>query len=147
MLRGEFTQRNAETNLELPHYEININIDDAKLNQETNAATITPILGRLHSIQPTASRSEGIVILSDTSVFVIGFYVGNKKPENISSFLDALMIELCHLSPLNVNVECTEIRCFTVSLRCVIVDGPMRSYLKRTKGHTGHVIAVSRGDK
>jgi hypothetical protein len=87
MLRGEFTQRKAETNLESPHYEININIDDAKLNKETNAATITPILGRLHSIQPTAPRSEGIVILSDTSVFVIGFDVGNGLMGNLKTFL------------------------------------------------------------
>ncbi|KZR99186.1 Uncharacterized protein APZ42_005052, partial [Daphnia magna] len=34
--------------------------------------------------------------------------------------------------------NCIHSRDFTVSLRCVIADGPMRSYLKRTKGHSGY---------
>jgi len=92
MLKGEFTQHNAETNLKLPHYEMDINIDDVKFNENTNDPTITPILGRLH----TASRGECTFILLDLFIFVIGFYVGNGKPENIFSFLDALMIELFH---------------------------------------------------
>ena len=122
----------------IPHHEIDIFIDEAKLNEDKNAATVTSILGRIHSIRPSASSEIGTEILLATSVFVIGFYVGRGKPDDISSFLRKLIFEFCRLSPSNCDVECINGRGFTASLRCVIADGPMRSYLKRTKGHSGY---------
>ncbi|XP_045026785.1 uncharacterized protein LOC123470533 [Daphnia magna] len=133
VLRGEYTTREAEINV--PHYEMDINIDEAKLNEDKQAATITPILGKLVSIKSSASSDEGTKFLLDTSVFVIGFYVGVGKPADINSFLSNLISELILLSP---TLNCIHSRDFTVSLRCVIADGPMRSYLKRTKGHSGY---------
>ncbi|KZR97655.1 Uncharacterized protein APZ42_007345, partial [Daphnia magna] len=115
-----------------------IHIDEAKLNEDKNAVTITPILGRIHSIQPTATQEEGTKIILDTSVFVIGFYVGKGKPDDISSFLSELIGEFRRLSPSNSDSACIQARCLTASLRCIIADGPMRSYLKRTKGNSGY---------
>ncbi|KAK4028017.1 hypothetical protein OUZ56_017180 [Daphnia magna] len=91
VLRGDFTTREAEINV--PHYEMDINIDEAKLNEDKQAATITPILGKLVSIKSSASSDDGTKILLDTSVFVIGFYVGVGKPADINSFLSNLIIE------------------------------------------------------
>lgn len=48
MLRGEFIERHAGSYIRVPHYQLEINIDDAKLNDDQNAATITRILGRLY---------------------------------------------------------------------------------------------------
>lgn len=46
---------------------MDINIDEAKLNEDKQAATITPILGKLVSIKSSASSDEGTKILLDTS--------------------------------------------------------------------------------
>ena len=70
-----------------------------KLNEDTTAATITPILGRIHSIQPNAKSADETTILLNTSVFIIGFFVGKGKPADIETFLEALIHELCRLSP------------------------------------------------
>lgn len=45
-------------------------------------------------------------ILGDTSVFVIGFYVGRGKPGDIPSFLRKLVLEFCRLLPSNCDIVC-----------------------------------------
>jgi hypothetical protein len=122
----------------IPHFAIDISIDEAKLNEDTTVAPITPILGRIHSIQPNAKSADETIILLNTSVFILGFFVENGKPLDIQTFLGALIRELCRLSPSNKNFTCTHQRCCTASLRCFIADDPMRSNLKRTKGHSGY---------
>ncbi|KAK4024723.1 hypothetical protein OUZ56_010144 [Daphnia magna] len=92
ILKGELHARHIDTVTAVPHYNVDIHIDEAKLNEDKNAVTITPILGRIHSIQPTATHKEGTKIILDTSVFVIGFYVGKGKPDYISSFLSELIV-------------------------------------------------------
>ncbi len=114
-----------------PHFNKDINIDEAKLNEDENSPTITPILGRIHSIQSDAKRIDNITLL-ETSVFIIGFHVRKGKPTDIHRFLQDLIHELSHLSPSNENIADLNERCCTASLRCVIADGPMRSFLKRT---------------
>ncbi len=64
--------------------------------------------------------------------------MGKGKPADIHTFLQDLIGELCRLSPSNENLSCINQRFCTASLRCIIADGPMRSYLKRTKGHSGY---------
>jgi hypothetical protein len=98
----------AENTIErtTPHFKIDINIDDAKLKADTTAATITPIFGRIHSVQPNAPSPEGTIILLNTSVFIIGFFVGKDKPD-IHTFLQDLIGELCRLSPLIRNSFCS----------------------------------------
>jgi hypothetical protein len=46
--------------------------------------------------------------------------------------------ELRRLSPTNGDVNETRGREFTASLRCVVTDTPMRTYLKSIKAHTGY---------
>ncbi len=116
-----------------PHFNIDINIDEAKLNKDENAPTITPILGRIHSIQSDAKSLDNITLL-ETSVFIIGFHVGKGGPTDIHRFLQDLIREFSHLSPSNENIADINERCCTASLHRVIADGPMRFFLKRTKG-------------
>ena len=47
----------------IPHFAIDISIDEAKLNEDTTVAPITPILGRIHSIQPNAKSADETIIL------------------------------------------------------------------------------------
>ncbi|KAK4021850.1 hypothetical protein OUZ56_003758 [Daphnia magna] len=93
ILKGELHARHIDTVTAVPHYNVNIHIDEAKLNEDKNAVTITPILGRIHSIQPTATHEEGTKIILDTSVFVIGFYVGKGKPDYICPHCPIVPIE------------------------------------------------------
>jgi hypothetical protein len=137
-LKGELHAIHINTVTVVPYYKVDTHIDEAKLPEDKNAVSITPILGRIHSIQPTAAHEEGTEIILDTSVFVVGFYVGKGKPDDISSFLSKLIDEFRQLSPSNSETVCIQARCLTASLRCLIADGPMRSYLKRTKGHSGY---------
>jgi hypothetical protein len=58
-----------------PHLNIDVEIDEAKQNEDENAPTITPILGRIHSIQSDAKGLDNITLL-ETSVFIIGFNLG-----------------------------------------------------------------------
>lgn len=142
-MKGELHARHIYTVITaVPHYKVDIHIDEAKLNEDKNAVTITPILGRIHSIQPTATHEEGTEIILDTSVFVRGFYVGKGKLEDISSFLSKLIGEFRRLSLLKSDSACIQARYFTASLRCIIADGPTRSYLKRTKGHSGYWYVI-----
>ena len=52
-------------------------------------------------------------------------------------FLSAVIKELKRLDPNNEDYTTID-RQFTFSIRCVVADWPMRSYLKRVKGHTGY---------
>lgn len=60
-----------------------------------------------------------------------------KEKPDVNSFLSAIIKEVKRLDPNNDN-NTTIGRQFTTSIRCDITDFPMRSYLKRVKGHTGY---------
>lgn len=100
----------------LPHFTVDMNIDGVKLFNDPLANSITPILGRIHSVQPSAHSSQGRKILWDSSPFIIGFHVGKEKP-NIKEFLKDLIGEFCRLNPANDCLESTMGRKFTASLR------------------------------
>lgn len=70
--------------------------------------------------------------------FIIGFYHGRDKPTNVNSFLQPMLNEFERLCPDTHVDDMISPRSCTASLRCVIADSPMRSYLKGTKGHTGY---------
>ena len=59
---------------------------------------MTPILGRIHSIQPKACFTTGTRVLTETAPFIIGFYCGNGKPDDIDGFLDPMIDEFIRLS-------------------------------------------------
>ena len=65
-------------------------------------------------------------------------YFLHATKQNDASFLNTTISELLRLSSFNEDEEETSGRSCTVQLRCIIADMPMRSFLKRTKFHTGH---------
>jgi hypothetical protein len=69
-LKGELHARHTDTITAVPHYKVDIHIDEAKLQEGKNAVTITPILGKIHSIQPKATHEEGTKIILDTYMYV-----------------------------------------------------------------------------
>jgi hypothetical protein len=88
-------------------------------------------------------QQKGLNILSGSNPnddrrtpFIIGFYHGRDKPRNVHSFLQPMLNEFDRLCPDIDDV--IPLRSCTASLRCVIADSPMRSYLKGTKGHSGY---------
>lgn len=52
--------------------EIDLNIDEATLNEDKNAASITLTLGQIYSVHPTVTSG---FLIATFSVFVIGLYV------------------------------------------------------------------------
>jgi hypothetical protein len=122
----------------LPHYEVDVFIDETKPFRAKDSASVTPILGRIHSIRPNSQSDEGTRELHETSPFIIGFYCGKGKPSDIDSFLNPTIDEFIRLSPDTDESSLANKRHFTASLRCVIADSPMRSYLKQSKGHSGY---------
>ncbi len=91
----------------------------------------------VHSVSESCdpSRSKPI-LLQKRSPIIVGVAHCKEKPD-VNSFLSAFIEELTRLDPNNDGAT-TLGRQFTVSIRCVIADWPMRSYLKRVKGHTGY---------
>lgn len=91
----------------------------------------------VHSVSESCdpSRSKPI-LLQKRSPIIVGVAHCKEKPD-VNSFLSAFIEELARLDPNNDGAT-TLGRQFTVSIRCVIADWPMRSYLKRVKGHTGY---------
>ena len=95
-----------------------------------------PILYVVHSISKYFGCDGAPFRLSPSYPVIVGFFHGKKKPPP-KLLLGQLVQELNRLSPTNDDPSCFS-RQFTVSLRCVRTDGPMRSYLKRIKGHAGY---------
>ena len=103
----------------------------------SEAPTVTPILGRLYSVQPNAKTKTGIVYFKRPKPFIIGFYHGREKPKNLSEFVSPMLNEFTRLHP-TTSPDPSNPRHCTACLRCIICDTPMRSYLKGTKGHAGY---------
>lgn len=121
----------------IPHFQIDVNIDGVQLYNNTETGEFIPILFVVHSVSKSFDQPETERVLSRSNPAIVGFYHGKKKPSP-KSFLGKFVFELNRLSPFNHDPAITKGREFTVSLRCVRTDGPMRSYLKRTIGHSGY---------
>ena len=119
----------------IPHFVMDISVDGVKIANNTKIPSATPVVGRLHSVQPSASNDRGIVRFERPEPFIIGFLHATKQSN--ASFLEHTIKELLRLSPLNNDKEVISGRSCTVKLLCVIADNPMRSFLKRTILHTG----------
>jgi hypothetical protein len=119
---------------DLPHYEVDVFIDESKPFRAKDAASLTPILGRIHSIRPNSKSNEGTRELEETAPFIIGFYCGKSKPNDIVSFLNPTIDEFIRLSPeteesslqskrffCSESICCT---CFTKTrgLRCICIS-------------------------
>ena len=119
------------------HFEIDLNIDGAQVFNNSEQPGIIPILAVIYSVNRSANSSEESVVIQLRHPFIIGFFLNKSKPD-LTKFLNPLFAELNRLCPNNDDLEKTEGREFTASLRCVIADGPMRAYLKKCKDHSGY---------
>jgi hypothetical protein len=137
ILRGEKESEPDELQTELPHYFIVINIDGVIAFTNSEQAEIIPILGLVYSVKRSAFSEEPEIVLETRYPFVIGFFHGKEKPD-LGKFLEPLFEELKRLSPNNADPVQTAGREFTASLQCVVADTPMRTYLKKIKGHSGY---------
>nr|CAH0105065.1 unnamed protein product [Daphnia galeata] len=135
ILKGESEE--DEPSGPIPHYFLIINIDGVLAFTNSEQSEIIPILGLVHSVKSSAFSEEKAILLETTYPFVIGFFHGKSKP-NLDKFLQPLLSELRRLSPNNKDPIQTKGREFTVSLRCVVADTPMRTYLKKIKSHSGY---------
>ena len=135
ILKGESEE--DEPSGPIPHYFLIINIDGVLAFTNSEQSEIIPILGLVHSVKSSAFSEEKAILLETTYPFVIGFFHGKSKP-NLDNFLQPLLSELRRLSPNNNDPIQTKGREFTVSLRCVVADTPMRTYLKKIKSHSGY---------
>lgn len=121
----------------IPHYQIDLNIDGVQLFNNTETMEFIPILVVIHSIQEDFESEIPPRLLDPSYPIIVGYFHGKHKPP-AKQLMKQLVRELHRLSPKNNDpISCTG-RQFTVTLRCVRTDGPMRSYLKRIKGHSGY---------
>lgn len=102
----------------MTNIEIQINIDGLPLFKSTNEQ-FWPILGR--AVKPFASEP-----------FIIGIFLGDKKPDDINIFLNDFIVELKKLkeAPMlvpNLNTQ------FQVSVSCMICDTPARAFVNSQK--------------
>lgn len=131
---GKVTKENDKS---LPHFVIDMNLDGVQLFNNTETMEFIPILLLVHSIYKSFGSDEPQKEIEPSYPAIIGFFHGKHKPPP-KLLLKQLMTELKRLSPFNTDPLQTSGREFTLTLRCVRTDGPMRSYLKRIKGHSGY---------
>jgi len=87
---------------------------------ESSASQLWPILG---------------CIIQTSHVFVIGVYHGHSKPNDANTFLQPFLDEMIDLT--NNGFYFNDIY-YTVNIHCIICDAPAKSFITKTKGHTGY---------
>ena len=86
-------------------------------------------MGRIFSVRTNHFDLKDVVTLTNPEPFILGW----KNPTNLKEFLGDFIDDLKNLDPKNEDPGVIEGQTCTASLRCMICDGPMRSYLKRTR--------------
>lgn len=139
ILRGEGAVPDTQqSSMNIPHFEADITADGVQLFNNSEKAECIPICIVVHSVSESSDRSSHKpIVLQMRSPIIVGVGHSKGKPD-INEFLSPVLEELIRLDPNNHDELITRGRQFTVSLRCVIADWPMRSYLKRIKGHSGY---------
>lgn len=113
-----------------------MNIDGVQLFNNTEKVEFIPLLFVVHSVYKHFGSPDPPRRIDPSYPAIIGFFHGKHKPPP-KLLLKQLVEELKRLSPFTTDPAKTAGREFTLTLRCVRTDGPMRSYLKRIKGHSG----------
>ena len=67
--------------------------------------------------------------------FVIGIFSGASKPKSVDEFLEDFVAEMTELTE---NGICLDGKRYDVEISCLVCDAPARSFIKRSKGHTGY---------
>jgi hypothetical protein len=104
---------------------LQINIDGLPIFK-SSSVQFWPILGKVS--QPINSEP-----------FLIGIFHGNQKPSNLDEYLHDFVEDVSSLRerPFQFPVDDRHVD-VQVDLSCFICDAPARSFLKKTKGHTGY---------
>ncbi|KAL4713328.1 hypothetical protein ACJJTC_012400 [Scirpophaga incertulas] len=76
-----------------------------------------------------------IANFKDSTVFVIGIFCGNSKPDPLDIYLEDFIQELDLL--VQNGLLCND-RIISVSVHCFVCDMPARSFLKNVKSHNGY---------
>ena len=105
-----------------------INIDGLPLFKSTNMQ-FWPILGRI--------CHPGSEIKLPLKTFIIGIYAGEKKPNNISHYLEEFVNEMKTLEEEGLFIAQINKR-LKLSLSSVICDAPARAFIKQVKYHSGY---------
>lgn len=74
-------------------------------------------------------------IADSSRVFVIGVYHGHSKPNDSNDFLHDFVVEITELIENGFMFDHTF---YKVILHCIICDAPAKSFITKTKGHTGY---------
>lgn len=74
-------------------------------------------------------------IADSSRVFVIGVYHGHSKPNDSNDFLHDFVVEITELIENGFMFDHT---LYKVILHCIICDAPAKSFITKTKGHTGY---------
>lgn len=119
------------------HFEYDVFINGVQIYKNAEKPTLTPILGRVHSVNHSANFTVPPRRIENSQPCILGYFHGTSKP-NIKKFLKSLILELKRLHPDNRKQLETEGRQFTVSFCCIVADTPMRSYLKRIIACNGY---------
>ena len=120
----------------IPHFIVDANMDGVCWFNNSEQSECIPILFIIHSVAKSSEPNAAVRLLKPIP-FIVGLFHGNRKP-NAEEFMEATIAELRRLHKDNLDPILTKGRQFTVHLRCIRNDGPMRSYLKRCKGHSGY---------
>ncbi|KAI8116302.1 hypothetical protein CVS40_11606 [Lucilia cuprina] len=105
-------------NSDLKEIVIDIGIDGLPL-YKSSSMSLWPILGRAVNIK-------------NTDVFIIGCYVGNKKPLNIDSYLHDFVKEFSDLSQTGFIVDNNQI---VVKIKAFVCDAPAEAFVYGIKEH------------
>lgn len=140
-LRGErltdLEANNQEAPNKLTNFVVDLSVDGVQLFNNSEQSECIPICMVVRSVSESHDPVSKPFLLTTRSPIIIGVAHCKEKPP-VNAFMKPLMEELAQLNPFNCDADATTGREFTVSVRCVIADWPMRSYLKRVKGHSGY---------
>lgn len=134
VLRKESEEEGVRTPSTIPHFEVDLHVDGLEIFQNSEKPGMIAILGRVHSIAPSFASTVQPTVLDFSNPFIIGFEHGQVKA-SAKELMKLTIDEFKRLCPHNLEAEGRE---FTASLRVVIADTPMRSFLKRIIGHMGY---------
>jgi len=110
----------SSSNNETDTIEIVIGIDGLPLTKSSNSQ-FWPILGYIRPY--------------NNFVFLIGLYWGNKKPQDSNLYLEKFVLEAKELLESGITINNIH-KSITINAFCL--DAPARSYVLKTKGHTGY---------
>lgn len=112
-------------------------MDGVAMFNNTEQGKLIPILMIVHSLKKSHDSLEPSIVLEPSRPVIIGYFHGRGKPD-LHEFLHLFVKELDRLGPDNIDRLQTVGLQFTVKLRCIRTDGPMRSYLKMCKYYSGY---------